>query len=268
MTAAVASPARPEYGRVVAKEAKGDKAGSGGFKSSPGEVFGTLEQVFDDVWRAWGTVRFMPGVHIPRNMTIVREGHELTIIHPVMMPDAEQEKIEALGTIKHIVRLGAFHGMDDPAYVKRYGVTLWAPPGVDHRPGAKTDRELVADGELPFSGAKLFSFATSRTPETAIRLARHGGILLTCDSVQNWERTDGCSLLGKVMCRAMGFRGRSCIGPGWRRASEPTDGVGFRHAFEQLLDFDFRHLLSAHGAPAKDTAKDDLHKTVRRLYPS
>jgi hypothetical protein len=250
----------------VSTDIKRGKVGSGGWKSSAGTVFGEVEQVFDDVWWAWGTVRFGPAMHVPRNMVIVRDGGDLTVIHPVMMPAPLQAKIEALGTIKHIVRLGAFHGMDDPAYVKRYQATLWAPPEVDHREGAKTDRELVADAELPMAGAKLFSFDSSRTPETVIRLSRHGGILLTCDSVQNWETTKGCSFLGGLASRAMGFRGRACLGPGWRKMSEPKDGVGFKREFEQLLDLDFRHFLSGHGAPVKNTAKDDIHGAVRRLY--
>jgi len=120
------------------------KQGSGGFKSSPGTVFGTLEQVFDDVWWVWGTVRFAPGIVFPRNMTIVREKGELVLIHTVMMPPDQQAKIEALGPIKHVVRLGAFHGMDDAKYVERYGATMWAPPDVDSK--CKIDRELVAGG--------------------------------------------------------------------------------------------------------------------------
>src|SRR5262252_7179193 len=130
-------------------QATTEKRGSGGFKSSPGPAFGDLEQVFDDVWWTWGTVRFGPGVLFPRNMTIVREKGELVVIHPVMMPDAVQAKIEALGPVRHIVRLGAFHGMDDPAYVKKYAPTTWAPPGVDQPAGVKTDRELRPGGELP-----------------------------------------------------------------------------------------------------------------------
>src|SRR5262249_19088378 len=146
-----------------------------------------LSQVFEDVWWAWGTTQFFKGVLFPRNMTIVRERGELVIIHPVMMPPAEQAKVEALGPIKHIVRLGAFHGMDDPAYVKRYSPTVWAPPGVDQKAGVTTHRELRPGAELPLAGATLFSFERSRTPETALHIERHGGILFTCDSVQNWE---------------------------------------------------------------------------------
>lgn len=244
----------------------GKKIGSGGFKSSAGARFGTLEQVFDDIWWAWGTVRVGPGIVFPRNMTIVRERGELVVIHPVLMPDAEQKKIEALGPIKHIVRLGAFHGMDDPAYVERYHPTVWAPPGVDHRPGVATDKELVPGGEVPIDGATLFSFDSSRSPEVVLHVPRHGGVLLACDSVQNWETVEGCTFLARQMSRLMGFRGRACIGPGWRKQCEPKDGAGFRPLFEKLLDFDFRHVLGGHGAPMKDTAKDDLRAQVKKLY--
>jgi hypothetical protein len=244
------------------------RQGSGGFKTSPGRAFGRLEQVFDDVWWAWGTVRFLPGFLFPRNMVIVKDKGELVVVHPVLMPEEEQTKVEALGKIAHVVRLGAFHGMDDAAYVKRYGAKLWAPPEVDVAEGLILDHELRPGGELPLTDARLFTFEASKTPETVLHLERHGGMLLTCDSIQNWETTTGCSLLGAVMSRMMGFRGRACLGPGWRKMCEPKDGVGFKPAFEQLLDLELRHILSAHGAPMKDTAKDALRESVRRAYGS
>ena len=242
------------------------KKGSGGFKSSPGSVFGTLEQVFDDIWWAWGTVKFAPGIVFPRNMTIVREPDGLVVIHPVMMPEDEQRKVEALGPIKHVVRLGAFHGMDDLAYQRRYGATTWLAPGVDTHPELRRDRELVPGGELPIAGATLHSIEASKTPELLMLLPRHDGVLLACDSVQNWETTTGCSFLGGTMARMMGFRGRACIGPGWRKQCEPKDGVGFKNDFERILGLDFRHALGGHGAPILNTAKDDLRTQANKLY--
>jgi hypothetical protein len=251
----------------MAATAPPKKQGSGNFKSGPGPNFGKLEQVFDDVWWAWGTVKFAPGVLFPRNMTIVREGGELVVIHAVVMPEDTQKQIEALGPIKHIVRLGAFHGMDDAKYVARYSPTVWMPEHCDHSHQTSTKiRHLAPGGDVPLAGATVFDFAASKTPETAIHLARHGGVLLTCDSVQNWETTTGCSFLGGVMARALGFRGRACIGPGWRKQSEPKDGVGFREHFAKLLEHDFKHVLSAHGAPIQDTARDDLRAQVAKIY--
>jgi hypothetical protein len=240
---------------------------SGGFSATAGHVFGDLEQAFDEVWWAWGTVRFAPAMRFPRNMVIVREKGELVVVHPVMMPEATQRKIEALGPIKHVVRLGTFHGMDDLAYVKRYGATSWAPPEVDLAEGMKTDQVLVPGGELPVAGAELFSFEASRSSELALRLDREGGVLLTCDSVQNWEKTTGCSLLAGLMAGMMGFKGRACIGPGWLKVAEPKDGVGLSKDFERLLALEFRHVIGAHGAPMKETAREDLRASVARLYP-
>jgi len=84
--------------------------------------------------------------------------------------------------------------------------------------------------------------------------------------VQNWETTSGCSLLGKLMARMMGFKGRACFGPGWRRMSEPKDGIGFRREFERLAELEFRHALGGHGPPTKDTAREDLRAQLRGVY--
>lgn len=242
-------------------------AKQGGLDSSRGKTFGKLEQVFDDIWWAWGTVRVGPGVSFPRNMALVREAGELVAIHPVMMPDDVQRQIEALGPIKHIVRLGAFHGMDDAAYLEKYGATAWAPEGVELATGARIDRVLKAGEHGPFADGTVFDFTASRSREMALHVKRHGGVLLTCDSVQNWQDIAGVSLLAKLATRRMGFRGRACIGPGWRKRSEPKDGVGFKADFERLLALDWKHLLTAHGPPMRDTARDELRANVAKLYP-
>ncbi len=233
--------------------------------AKPGKVFGTVEQVFDDIWWAWGTVQVAPGIRFPRNMTIVRENGELVVIHPVVMPDGEQAKLEALGPIKHILRLGAFHGMDDLAYKQRYGATFWAPPGITTAPGLVVDKELVPGGELPLAGATLHAFASSRSAETVIHLARHGGVLLACDSIQNWEHVAGLSAIAGVITPLLGFRGRACIGPGWRKQSEPKDRP-FADDYVKLLALPWKHALGGHGAPMKDTAHEDLAASVKRIY--
>jgi hypothetical protein len=239
------------------------------FNSTRGKRFGTLQKVFDDVWWVWGTTRFLPGATFPRNMTIVRGEDGLVVIHPVLLPEAEQAQVEALGKIEHIVRLGDFHGMDDALYIERYSPRVWAPPGATPYAGVRVDHELVPGGELPLPDASLIAFDRSRSPETALLLPRHGGLLLTCDSIQSWAKLpEGVSLLGGLMAKMMGFRGRACIGPGWRGACEPKDGVGFGPKFREILELEFRHLIGAHGPPIVDDAKEELRRAVDRLYPS
>jgi hypothetical protein len=238
------------------------------FPSSRGSEFGPVEKVFDDIWWAWGTVRFAPAATFPRNMTLVREGDHLVAVHPVMLPDVEQAKVDALGPVRELVRLGDFHGMDDGLYKARYGARLWGPKGLSGLTEPVADVEMDPGGATPFADADFYTFEVAKVPETVLHLKRHGGILLTCDSVQNWAaRPGGCSFLGWMLAKAMGFSGAACIGPGWRKESEPKTGPDFGPRFRQLLDLDFRHFISAHGPPRIDTAKDDLRATIDRLYP-
>ncbi|MGH7329505.1 MAG: hypothetical protein ACREJX_14260, partial [Polyangiaceae bacterium] len=102
----------------------------------------------------------------------------------------------------------------------------------------------------------------------AMLLPRHGGFLLTADSMHNWENAPGLSLLAKIMVRPMGFKGRGCIGPAWRKECEPKDGEGFAPDFARLLDLDFKHGIGGHGRPMIATAKSDLRTQAEKVYPS
>jgi hypothetical protein len=116
--------------------------------------------------------------------------------------------------------------------------------------------------------AEIFTFDRATKPEACLLLRRDDGILVTCDSAQNWGDFDGCSFLGRLMMKAMGLGGAARIGPGWRRVAEPKDTQAFRPNFERLLALPFRHLLPAHGHPLKDSAKDALALPVAAAYPA
>ena len=50
--------------------------------------------------------------------------------------------------------------------------------------------------------------------------------MITCDSVQNWPDTRGCSLPAKLVTRAMGFTRRPAqIGGPWRKFMTPKGGT-------------------------------------------
>jgi hypothetical protein len=60
---------------------------------------------------------------------------DLTIINSIRLSDAGAQQLESLGAIRHVVRLGAFHGLDDPYYLKRYAPTFWRAAGLKAPPG-------------------------------------------------------------------------------------------------------------------------------------
>ncbi len=221
---------------------------------------GPLVEVFPDVFMVTGGFRFAPGVTISRNMTVLRHRGELTFINSVRLSDAGEAEIEKLGRPKHLLRIGAFHGADDPWFMKRFGTTLWAPPGMRHSGDLKTGEEL-REGNVPVADMGVFTFAAGRRPEVALRLDIEGGVLVTCDAYQNWTHFDDCSLLGRLMMRAMGF-GPTLIGGPWAKQMGP----GVRADFTRLTELPFRHLIPGHGTVLREEAKPGLTTAIQNRF--
>ena len=84
---------------------------------------GSIEQVFENIYIVRGTAAFKKPVPVrfSRNMTVIREGNDLTLINSVRLSEQGLTELDALGQVKHVIRLAGFHGMDDPFYKDRYG---------------------------------------------------------------------------------------------------------------------------------------------------
>jgi hypothetical protein len=223
------------------------------FEYSPAWPHGPLLEAFHEVFYVVGTNRTHHGgvdFQTSRTMTVVRAGGALTLLNTVRLDADGLRALEALGDVQHVVRLGAFHGRDDPFYCDRYGATLWALPAATHADGRTAGRALTPGGEFPIADAEVFAFASARLPEAAVLLPRDGGIVITCDAIQNWTHVDRffSSECG-AMFVAQGLIGAANIPSTWRHACEPsaTD-------FLRLLALPFRHLISAHGEPLRDEA--------------
>lgn len=229
---------------------------------APVEPHGSIEEVWDGVYRVRGSVRMGPGLRIPRNMAIIRDGEELTVVSPVRLRPETEVDLEKLGEVKHVVKIG-LHGMDDAYYLDRFGATYWALPGMVKEGGPK--HEALADGAVPVSDATLFRFEDTTDPEAALLIARDGGILLTCDSVQHWVDTDGCSVPAKALTRVMGFLHPVNIGPPWRKRMTKPGGT-LRKDFERLAELPFDHVMGGHGDPAKGGANAMLRATIARVF--
>ncbi len=231
----------------------------------PAMPHGDLEQVFDGVYFVTGTTSpvFM-GIawQYSRNMTVVDNGGELTLINTVRLDEAGLAKLDALGRVKHVVKLGAMHGMDDAFYVDRYGATQWGLPNMTHDSGRPSDRELVVGGDMPFPFVSLFTYETASLPEGLLVIDRDGGILVSCDSLQNWATVDRFfSEDSAARMTGYGFIQPANVGPGWMQQCRPEAAD-----FARIKQLPFRHLLSAHGTPLRDHAKQQLAATFERLF--
>lgn len=230
----------------------------------PAMPHGDLEEIFPGVYFVTGTMKaefFGSMWQFSRNMTVVKEGDDLTILNSVRLNDDGLKALDALGTVKHVVRVGAMHGHDDPFYVDRYKATYWAMPGTPLAEGLTIDKELVTGGETPFSDCSLFCFETCKAPECVVRIDREGGIAVACDALMNWEPDEFFDASTTEKMRPMGFFTPATVGPAWIQMMEPKP-----EDFARLKDFSFKHALPGHGKPVRDTALQDFHASFAKAF--
>lgn len=226
---------------------------------------GAVEKIADDIYMVRGSIKMNPLIRITRNMAIVVQDGEVTLVNPVRLNQAGLRQLDALGTVKHVVRLGEFHGLDDPFYMDRYAPEFWCQEGGSTYEEPSIDRVLTEGGALPFTGAQLFCFETSNFVESALLLNTGKGVLLTCDAIQNYGDFSNNNLFAKIMMPFLGFKKTTMIGPIWLKGATPKDG-SLRSEFDRMLALEFDCLLSAHGTLLKTGARGAVEKAIKTAF--
>jgi hypothetical protein len=204
-------------------------------------------------------------VRITRNMAIVRHEGELSLVDPIRLDEAGELELRELGEVKRILRLGLLHGIDDRYYADHFGAELWAPGQSESHPEPKVERTLDADAPLPFPDAEIFVFEGTQQAECALLVRRSPGVLITCDSIQNYGDYRHNSLVARALLPFMGFPKTTLVGPIWLKMMTP-EGGSLRSEFERLMTLDFDRLLSGHGSLLTSGAKDAVAAAVRKAF--
>lgn len=240
---------------------------------------GNIKELFKNIFLVTGSValkapslKFGPMKMVfSRNMVIIKQGDELTLINSVRLNDAGLNELDRLGTVKHIVRLAAFHGMDDPFYKDRYQAQVWsvnAPYTPGFKIGAseeeayfKPDTVLSTDTQLPIDQARYIEFKSCTPNESVLLLQRDNGILIAGDSLQNWGKPDEFfNLTARFIMQKAGFIKPYNIGPGWLKFTKPD-----LNEIKAALDVPYECLLPAHGEPIMQGAKAKYDATLDSL---
>ena len=233
----------------------------------PATPHGKIQEVFSDIFVVMGTNRVQhEGVdtQFSRNMVIIRNQDEIALINTVRLDEEGLLALNKLGNVKHVVRIGAFHGKDDAFYVDHYGAKLWSLKGAQNEHGKLADEVLTSNGPMFFPGISLFLFETAVVPEAILYLEREGGIIITCDSIQNWTEVD--QYFDAETAKSFAANGlikTANISPIWGQATQVKVSD-----FERLMKHSFRHLLSAHGEPLLNDAYQKIEASLndyRRL---
>ncbi len=222
-------------------------------------------EIFPRVFLIRGSLQLNPFMRFNRNMVVIKRGDELSVLNSLRLTPTGEAALAALGEVRHVVRLGYFHGRDDRYYVDRFGALFWAPRGSRRVPGPAPDRYIDEDAPLPFDGADVFLFKQSRHPEAMVLLHQDDGVLLTCDALQNYADRRFCSLFARIAMPLMGFPLKMLVGPLWLKAQTPRGG-SIRADFDRVLELDFRHLVPGHGSVRYADAKDAAAEAVAAAF--
>lgn len=234
---------------------------------------GDIQEVFSNIFFVTGTV-VMSGplpMRFSRNMTIIKEDEDLTLVNSVRLDEAGLKKLDELGKVRNVIRLAGFHGMDDPFYKYRYNAKVWSinapyvsgfyktpkPSKVYFNPDIVLNDSTV----LPIKNVKLVHFQSCTPCEGLLLLQRENGIVISGDCLQNWNKPDEYfSSFSKIVMRMMGFIKPHNIGPGWLKLATPDT-----NEIKSILELDFEHVLPAHGEPVINEAKELYKPAIYKL---
>lgn len=223
-----------------------------------------IVKIFEDVYLVQGSIRIGPGMRMNRNMIILKEDGCLTLINPVRMSEQGLAQLEELGEVRHVMRLGDFHGLDDQFYTDHYGAQFWCQPGQATYQYPKANHHISSSKLPPVSGTQFFIFEAAKFPEAALFLAEKK-LLVTTDSVQYWPDWRYTSLFTRFALWVMGFRLTLFIGGPWLKRVTPRD-ESLQADFERLMALDFDHLVAAHGYVLRNEAKPLLEKAIAKTF--
>ncbi|WP_339503431.1 hypothetical protein [Pseudomonas silesiensis] len=200
-----------------------------------------------------------------RNMVIVKSGDELTLINPVRLSDAALSRLDALGNVRHVLRLGDFHGLDDRFYVDRYQAEFWCQSRPETYKVPMANHVINAAASPPMPDAQFFVYEAAKYPEACL-LLKNLKLLITTDSIQYWADWSYTTFLSRCVLRMMGFKLTLLIGGPWLKRVTP-EGGSLVADFERLLRLDFEHVVGAHGQLLHDAAKPMLEAAIAKALP-
>ncbi|MEM7412707.1 MAG: hypothetical protein AAF430_20920 [Myxococcota bacterium] len=224
-----------------------------------------IEEIGPDVFLVRGSIPLNRLMRITRNMVIVRHAGELTLVDPIRLSDTEEARLRTLGTVKHLLRLGPMHGLDDPYWKDTTGAELWTPGPSEAYPEPKADHVVEPGGPLPIPEATLFRFEETVQAEAMLLLHKGPGLLVTCDAIQHYGDYRHNNLPARIMMPFIGFPKTTIVGPVWLKIMT-REGQSLEGEFRRLLELDFDALIAAHGSFLPTGAHAGVRRAVDKAF--
>lgn len=223
-----------------------------------------IQCLYPGVFLLHGSIKMGPGMRMNRNMVILQDGSELTLINPVRMSEEGLAALDLLGKVNKVIRLGDFHGLDDEFYLNRYKCEFWAQPGQVTYKSPLPTRIINSSTPGPIRESEFFIFETALFPEAALLIKEHK-LLITTDSIQYHSDWSYFSWFTKFAFRLLGFKkGLNIGGPWLKRVTSKNETL--KMDFDALLALDFEVIIAAHGSITGNGAKVLLKTEMSNVF--
>lgn len=206
-------------------------------------------------------------------MTIYRASNgELTLFNAFRVPPSVEEKILELGVVKHIVKLGQFHGAGDAYYLKAPkfdSPTYWVHPGAaiaEGLPGA----QVLGENGVPVDKA-VVSTLEGPYNESVMTVPLNSGdnLLVTADALVHFSDTDGVPPVGRLLMHlllGLGEKDKPTPAPLWLQhfvTGSGKDAVAKWFA-NITAEIDWHGVVTAHGDPVPNCTGEIVAETVEK----
>ena len=208
---------------------------------------------------------------LPCTMTIYRDSNgDVTLFNVFRVSEKIEDEILKIGPVKHIVKLGAFHGAADAYYLKapKFGnPKYWCLNGMRCADGLSKPSFLTTTS-VPIDGAVLHTLPEP-FPEACMIVPGVNGdsVLIVADTLVHATDTKGVPLIGKVVMNLFGLAtdGVPQVAPVWYSLeSDALPRNVLAQYYEKLWSLEWNSVVTGHGRGVVNVDRDKVKVVVDR----
>lgn len=221
-----------------------------------------LREVDEDIWVAEQPLRYF-GLSVGTRMTVIRlTNQELVVISPIQVDSMILTQLSKLGDVRHIIAPNLYHYMFAAGLKDSYpDSTFWAVPGLNIKnPDLPIDK-IISDSAVQFwDGLEFLFFEGFRVLDLngfspineCIFFHLASRTLVLTDTAFHFD--ESFPLLTQFATRVFG--GYKCLSPSVLEKIASTDKEKVKKSAEQVLHWDFRRVIMAHGTVIEEEGKE------------
>jgi Domain of unknown function (DUF4336) len=225
-----------------------------------------LRKIDTNIWVAEQPLKYF-GLDVGTRMTVIRlENGNLLVISPIEVQGETIDQINEIGKVSYIIAPNLYHYLFAAKFKTIYPqAEFYAPPGLDlKRPELKIDRFLGKDnnefsGEIEylfFEGFKTLALDGFSLLNEYVFFHPESQTLILTDTAFNFD--ESFSLTTRLVARAIG--GYKKLSPSILEKFATKDKEKIKRSVTQVLKWDFRRVIVAHGTIVENNAKQSFRE--------